>query len=69
MAVQRHWALPFSVDPQDPQLLAVTGHVGGAKGVHIQTLRWRRTVGCGLESHHSLLQRGGKKIESHVFIR
>ena len=37
MAV-RQWALPFSIDAQDPQLLAVTGHVGGARRVHIQTL-------------------------------
>ena len=36
--VQRQWALPFSVDAQDPQLLAVTGHVGGARGVHMQTI-------------------------------
>jgi hypothetical protein len=38
MAVHRQWALPFSVDAQDPQLPAVTGHVGGARGVHTQTL-------------------------------
>ena len=39
MAVQRQWALPFSVDAEDPQLLAVTGHEGGAGGgVHTQTL-------------------------------
>ena len=38
MAVQRQWALPFSIDAQDPQLLAVTGHVGGARGVHMQTI-------------------------------
>ena len=38
MAVQRQWALPFSVDTQDPQLPVVTGHAGGAKGVHMQTL-------------------------------
>ena len=38
MAAQRQWALPFSVDAQDPQLLAVTGHVGGARGVHMQTI-------------------------------
>ena len=33
MAVHRQWALPFSVDAQDPQLPVVTGHVGGARGV------------------------------------
>ena len=33
MAVQHQWAIPFSVDAQDPQLLAVTGDVGGARGV------------------------------------
>ena len=33
IAVERQWALPFSIDAQDPQLLAVTGHVGGARGV------------------------------------
>jgi hypothetical protein len=38
MAVHRQWALPFSVDAQDPQLPVVTGHVGGARGVHTQTL-------------------------------
>ena len=38
MAVPQ-WALPFSVDTQDPQLPVVTGHVGGARGVHMQTLR------------------------------
>ena len=38
MTVHRQWALPFSVDTQDPQLPVVTGHVGGARGVHIQTL-------------------------------
>ena len=39
MAVHRQWALAFSVDAQDPQLPVVTGHVGGARGVHTQTLR------------------------------
>ena len=39
LSVHRQWALPFYVDAQDPQLLAVTGHVGGARGVHMQTLR------------------------------
>ena len=38
MAVHRQWALPFSVDTQDPQLPVVTGHVGGARGVHMQSL-------------------------------
>ena len=38
IAVERQWALPFSIDAQDPQLLAVTGHVGGARGVHMQTI-------------------------------
>ena len=38
MAVHRQWALPFTVDAQDLQLPAVTGHVGGARGVHTQTL-------------------------------
>ena len=38
MAVHRQWALPFSVDTQDPQLFAGIGHVGGARGVHMQTL-------------------------------
>ena len=33
MAVQRQWALPFPIDVQDTQLLVVTGHVGGARGV------------------------------------
>ena len=39
MAVYRQWALPISVDVQDPQLLSVTGHAGGARGVPMQTLR------------------------------
>ena len=38
MAVHRQWGLPLPVDTQDPQLLAVTGHVEGARGVHMQTL-------------------------------
>ena len=38
MAVHRQWALPLSVDAQDPQLPVVTGHAGGARGVHTQTL-------------------------------
>jgi hypothetical protein len=38
IAVQRQWAHPFSVDAQDPQLLAMTGQVGGARGVHMQTI-------------------------------
>ena len=38
IAVQRQWAPPFSVDAQDPQLLAMTGQVGGARGVHMQTI-------------------------------
>jgi hypothetical protein len=38
MTVQRQWALPFSVDAQDPQLLAVTGHLVGARSVHMQTI-------------------------------
>ena len=32
------WALPFSMDGQNPQLLAVTGHMGGARFVYTQTL-------------------------------
>ena len=39
MAVHRQWALPFTVDAQDLQRPDVTGHVGGARGVHTQTLR------------------------------
>ena len=39
MAVHRQRALPLSVDAQDAQLPAVTRHVGGARGVHTQTLR------------------------------
>ena len=39
MAVHRQWALPFSVDAQDPQLPIVAGHVGGARSIHAQTLR------------------------------
>ena len=39
MAVQHQWAIPFSVDAQDPQLLAVTGDVGGARGVHMQIIQ------------------------------
>ena len=39
MAVHSQWALPFSVDAQDPQLPVVTGHVGGTKGIHMQSLR------------------------------
>ena len=38
MVVHRQWALPFFVDNQDPQLLAVIGHVGGARGVHMLRL-------------------------------
>ena len=38
ISIQRQWALPLSVDAQDTQLLAVTGHVGGARGVHMQTI-------------------------------
>ena len=38
MAVHHQWALPFSVDAQDPQFPIVIGHVGGASGVHTQTL-------------------------------
>jgi hypothetical protein len=34
----------MSVDTQDPQLPVVTGHVGGARGVHMQTLQG----GCAL---------------------
>ena len=39
MAVRRQRALPFYVDAQELQLLAVTGQVGGAEGVHTRTLR------------------------------
>jgi hypothetical protein len=38
MTVHRQWALPFSVDTHDLQLPVVTGHVGGARGVHMQSL-------------------------------
>ena len=38
MAVHRQWTLPFSVDTQNLQFLAVTGHVGGARGVLTQNL-------------------------------
>ena len=33
----RQWALPFSIDAQDPQLPIVTG-LGGPRHVHMQTL-------------------------------
>ena len=49
MAVQRQWALPFSVDAQDPQLLAMTGQVGGARGVHMQTI-WGGAALCAAVS-------------------
>ena len=39
IAVQRQWALPFSIDVQDPQLPFVTRHVGGARSVHMQTIQ------------------------------
>ena len=39
MTVHRQWTLPFTVDAKDLQLPAVTGHVGGARDVHTQTLR------------------------------
>ena len=39
MVVFLQWGLPLSIDAQDPQLPIVTGHVGGARGVHTQTLR------------------------------
>ena len=38
MAVHRQWALPFSVDAQYLQLPVVTGLVGGARGVHMQSI-------------------------------
>ena len=38
IAANHQWALPFSVDAQDPQLPVVTGHVGGARSVHMQTI-------------------------------
>ena len=38
MAVHRQWALPFSIDAQDPQLPVVTGLVRGPRRVHMQTL-------------------------------
>ena len=44
IAVRRQWALHLSVDAQDPQVTVVTGHVGGARGVHMQTLRGSATL-------------------------
>ena len=38
MAVRRQRALPFSVDAQNLQFLAVAGHVGGARCVYTQNL-------------------------------
>ena len=39
MAFHVQFAPPFSVDTQDPQLCVLTGHVGGARGVNMQTLQ------------------------------
>ena len=61
MAVHRQWALPFSVDAQDLQLLTVTGHVGGARGVHTQTL-WGGAALCAVLSKGIAVFCRGRKI-------
>ena len=48
MAVHLQWALPLSVDAQVLQLPVVTGHVGGARGVHTQTLRGGAALGAAV---------------------
>ena len=39
MAVNHQLVPNLSVDTQDPQLCVLTGHVGGARGVNMQTLQ------------------------------
>ena len=67
IAIQRQWALPFSIDTQDPQLLAVTGHVGGARGVHMQTIRGGVALFAAVSKVIAVFCRGEKLTESDCF--
>jgi hypothetical protein len=60
MAVHRQWVLPFSVDTQDPQLLAVTGHVGGARGFHMQTIQGGAVLCAAVSKLIAVFCRGNK---------
>ena len=60
MAIHRQWALPFSIDVQDPQLPFVTRHVGGARNVHMQTIQGG-TVLCAAVSKVIAVFCRGKK--------
>ena len=67
MAAHRQWAFPFSVDAQDPQRPIVTGHVGGARGVHTLTLRGGAALRAAISKGIAAYCRGRKKILSNCF--
>ena len=58
MAVHHKWALPFSMDAQDPQLPIVTGHVGGARGIKLQSLRGGATLCAAVSNVITVFCRG-----------
>ena len=60
MAIHRQWALPFSVDTQDPQFPVGTGHVGGAKDVHMQTIQGGATLWNAISKVIAAFCREGK---------
>ena len=68
MAAHRQWALPFSVDAQDPQLPIVTGHVGGARGVHTLTLRGGTALRAAISKGITIFCRRRKKIGQKAIV-
>ena len=67
MDVHCQWALPLSVDAQDAQLPAVTGHVGGARGVHMQTIRGAATLCAAVSNVKGFCREENRERESDVF--
>ena len=67
MAVHHQWALPFSVDTPNLQLLAVAGHVGGARGIHTQTLRGGAALRSAVSDVIVFFREENRERESDVF--
>ena len=63
MAVHCQWSLALSVDTEDPQLLVVTGHMGGARGVHMQTIQGGATLCAAISKGFAVFCKEGKTLK------
>ena len=62
------WALSFSMDAQDPQLPILTGHVGGARGLQMQTIQGGAAVCAAVSKVIAVFCRGKNKERAKVIV-